>query len=79
MRLFVFTELNLKYRILGKKVLIVNGGYRGNIATMEDVHMEKFCATVKIVEVLIMIFCDCYTLTAWNNFQKTKHQFNKVL
>jgi len=37
--------------IVGKKVLIVNGGYRGNIAMMEEVHMEKFCATVKILKV----------------------------
>ncbi|RNA05928.1 DNA RNA-binding KIN17 [Brachionus plicatilis] len=33
---------------LGKKVLILNGAYRGEVATMEDINQDKFCASVTI-------------------------------
>ncbi|KAK3926449.1 DNA/RNA-binding protein KIN17 [Frankliniella fusca] len=33
---------------IGRQVLIVNGAYRGNTATLEKLDTDKFCATVKI-------------------------------
>ncbi|CAF0809084.1 unnamed protein product [Brachionus calyciflorus] len=33
---------------IGKKVLILNGAYRGEVAIMEDINPDKFCATVSI-------------------------------
>lgn len=32
----------------GKRVLIVNGGYRGNVAILDSISEKKFCATVII-------------------------------
>uniref|UniRef100_A0A670J6S8 DNA/RNA-binding protein KIN17 n=1 Tax=Podarcis muralis TaxID=64176 RepID=A0A670J6S8_PODMU len=32
----------------GKKVLVLNGGYRGNEATLESIHEKKFSATILI-------------------------------
>jgi len=33
---------------IGKKVLIVNGAYRGEEAILEDLHQDKFCVDVTI-------------------------------
>nr|CAB3259130.1 DNA/RNA-binding protein KIN17 [Phallusia mammillata] len=35
---------------LGRKVIVVNGGYRNAVAIMESVDIKKFSATIKIVE-----------------------------
>uniref|UniRef100_A0A670J8F5 Kin17 DNA and RNA binding protein n=1 Tax=Podarcis muralis TaxID=64176 RepID=A0A670J8F5_PODMU len=42
----------------GKKVLVLNGGYRGNEATLESIHEKKFSATILIETVSIFSpFC----------------------
>lgn len=33
---------------IGKKVKIVNGPYCGQEATLQSIHVEKFCATLKL-------------------------------
>lgn len=33
---------------LGKQVIVLNGAYRGEMATIENINVDKFCATIKI-------------------------------
>lgn len=41
---------------LGKKVLILNGAYRGEIAIMDEINQDKFCTTVTIASVSDLFF-----------------------
>lgn len=36
---------------IGKEVIIVNGAYRGEIAILEDINQDKFCAKISIAAV----------------------------
>ncbi|XP_034233861.1 DNA/RNA-binding protein KIN17 [Thrips palmi] len=42
------THLETVVPAKGRQVLIVNGAYRGNIATLETIDTDNFCASVKI-------------------------------
>lgn len=37
--------------ILGRKVLIVNGAYRGQEATLEDIHQDTFSVDITLLTV----------------------------
>lgn len=34
----------------GREILVVNGEYRGEVGTLVKINVEKFCATVKLLE-----------------------------
>lgn len=36
---------------IGKEVIVVNGAYRGEIAILEDINQDKFCAKISIAAV----------------------------
>lgn len=40
---------------IGKKVLIVNGAYRGQQAILEDIHQEKFSVDITLLTVSLNI------------------------
>ncbi|KAJ1520762.1 hypothetical protein ONE63_003857 [Megalurothrips usitatus] len=42
------THLETVIPAIGRQVLIVNGAYRGNTATLEALDTDRYCATVKI-------------------------------
>jgi DNA/RNA-binding protein KIN17 len=42
---------NIFFLSLGKKVLIVNGAYRGQEATLEDIHQDSFSVDVTLLTV----------------------------
>jgi DNA/RNA-binding protein KIN17 len=41
---------------VGKQVIVVNGAYRGEVAVLEDVNQDKFCATISIAAVRVAPF-----------------------
>jgi hypothetical protein len=41
----------LIFSLVGKKVLIVNGAYRGQEATLEDIHQNSFSVDVTLLTV----------------------------
>ena len=38
---------------LGKPVMVVNGAYRGNRAVLKSIDVDRFCATIKIDQVML--------------------------
>lgn len=36
---------------VGKQVIVVNGAYRGEVAILEDINQDEFCARISIAAV----------------------------
>ena len=41
---------------IGKKVLVVNGAYRGQEATLEEIHQDTFSVDITLLTVRLKIF-----------------------
>ncbi len=57
-RFLLIIQIVLTFFIsIGKKVLIVNGAYRGQEATLEDIHQDAFSVDVTLLTVRLEFDC----------------------
>ena len=49
----IFLGLSVNPSVPGKRILVLNGGYRGNVGTLESINEKTFSATVVIETVSI--------------------------
>lgn len=51
----IFLGLSVNPSVPGKRILVLNGGYRGNVGTLESINEKTFSATVVIETVSILL------------------------
>jgi hypothetical protein len=71
---FNMTKFILLIFGIGKRVLVVNGAYRGQEATLEDIHQDTFSVDVTLLTVRL-VFCfgeSKYYVLGFNDWHSTR-------